>query len=132
MDMIDNKTDNLGQQPEELTAADNELLEQLFRPLRTMQVSDEGFSKRVMQQLPATDTAPSRSVWLSRLWTIACIAVALLLFIALKGWYVIGSGIITLLNNPPSPYMLITLVALLALTITIVTFDVINRYRYSF
>ena len=130
--MIDNKTDNLGQQPEELTAADNELLEQLFRPLRTMQVSDEGFSKRVMQQLPATDTAPSRSVWLSRLWTIACIAVALLLFIALKGWYVIGSGIITLLNNPPSPYMLITLVALLALTITIVTFDVINRYRYSF
>ena len=132
MDMIDNKTDNLGQQPEELTAADNELLEQLFRPLRTMQVSDEGFSKRVMQQLPATDAAPSRSVWLSRLWTIACIAVALLLFIALKGWYVIGSGIITLLNNPPSPYMLITLVALLALTITIVTFDVINRYRYSF
>ena len=126
MDMTDNKSDNLGQ----LTAADDELLEQLFRPLRTMQVTDDGFTQRVMEQLPVGSA--SRSVKLSRLWTIACIALAVLLFIALKGWYIIGWSIITLLNHPPSPYMLLTLVALLALTMTIVTHEVIHRYRYSF
>lgn len=131
MDMTDNRTDHLGQQPEKQAAADNELLEQLFSPLRTMEIADDGFSQRVMQQLTATDCATSRSLWLSRLWTVVCVAIALLLFVAMKGWYVVAWSVVTLLNNPPSPYMLLTLAALMVLTMTIVTYDVVHRYRYS-
>jgi hypothetical protein len=137
MDMTDNRTDNKSefadeQLHEQLTTADNELLEQLFRPLRTMEVADDGFTQRVMQRLPRTADAELRSVWLSRLWTLICVVVALLLFVALKGWYVIGWSIITMLNNPPSMSTILTLFAALALTVLIATTEVVHRYNYSF
>ena len=43
---------------------DNELLEKLFSEARQMEVADNGFTERVMRQVPDT-----RAQTFSRLWT---------------------------------------------------------------
>ncbi len=85
---------------------DKELLEQVFQPMREMQIPDEGFTERVVQQMP-----DSRSRRLSRLWTILCVVVAVLLFWLLRGWEMIAYGLVTLLNQSPSPQQLALLIA---------------------
>ena len=73
---------------------DNEMLEQLFRPMKEMKLADNGFTERVMQQLPRRD------VWqLSRLWTTFCIAIAVVLFVLLRGWELIVYGLVMMMNN---------------------------------
>ena len=68
---------------------DNELLEQLFQPMKEMQLADDGFTDRVMKQLP------QRDVWrLSRLWTVFCVVVAVMLFVLLRGWEIIAHGLL--------------------------------------
>ena len=68
---------------------DNELLEQLFQPMKEMQLADGGFTDRVMKQLP------QRDVWrLSRLWTVFCVVVAVVLFVLLRGWELIAHGLL--------------------------------------
>lgn len=60
---------------------DNErLLQQFFSEAAQQQIADNGFTHRVMQQLPA------RSGWVARLWTPCCIATFMVLFIKFRGW----------------------------------------------
>jgi prolipoprotein diacylglyceryltransferase len=61
---------------------DNELIEQLFREARQMEVADNGFTERVMQRIPNEKTQT-----LSRLWTVFCVMVALVLFVVLLSVY---------------------------------------------
>lgn len=105
---------------------DHELLEQLFRPMKEMQVADDGFSQRVMQRLPQRDV---RS--LSRLWTAFCIVIGVILFIAIRGWELLGYAMLMLLNNPPSQQQMLAAAASLIAIGTIAIGELVVRERYS-
>ena len=63
----------------------NQFLEDLFKQAAQQQIEDNGFTERVMQNLPKTDTVRR----LSRLWSLFCILVGLGLFFAFGGWQVL-------------------------------------------
>ena len=65
------------------------LLKQLFAEAAKQTIEDNGFTERVMKNLPETDAAGSRVRMLSQLWTLFCIAVALIVFWAVNGWPVL-------------------------------------------
>ena len=62
------------------------LLKQLFEEASKQTIEDNGFTERVMMNLPETDMAESRVRTLSHLWTLFCVGVALLIFWAVNGW----------------------------------------------
>ena len=64
----------------------DKFLDDLFKQAAQQQIEDNGFTERVMQNLP-THTVTVRR--LSRLWSLFCILVALGLFFAFGGWQVL-------------------------------------------
>ena len=62
------------------------LLKQLFEEAAKQTIEDNGFTERVMMNLPETDFAESRVRRLSHLWTLFCVGVALIAFWLAKGW----------------------------------------------
>lgn len=62
------------------------LLKQLFAEAAKQTIEDNGFTERVMMNLPETDLAGVRVRRLSHLWTLFCVAVALIIFWAVNGW----------------------------------------------
>ena len=62
------------------------LLKQLFEEAAKQTIEDNGFTERVMMNLPETDMAESRVRRLSHLWTLFCVGVALIAFWLAKGW----------------------------------------------
>ena len=60
----------------------NQFLDDLFKQAAQQQIEDNGFTERVMQNLPKTDTVRG----LSRLWSLFCILVGVGLFFAFGGW----------------------------------------------
>ena len=114
----------------------------MFRPMREMQIEDDGFTDRVMQQIEMQESsavagtvAANSSLFtlhsslstkrLAHLWTALCIAIAVVLFIVMRGWITIGQGIYDLLTTPPTVHSLLMLIitvsvpALIALTETV-------------
>lgn len=75
-----------------MTEIDDRLLEQFFQPARAQQVEDNGFTQRVMRQLP--DQALRLSHW----WTAFCLLSGLLLFVVFKGWEPLMVGAWTVLR----------------------------------
>ena len=65
----------------------NQLLEDFFKQAAQQQIEDNGFTERVMQQLPDARTDNVRR--LSRLWSLFCILVGVGLFFAFGGWQVL-------------------------------------------
>ena len=63
----------------------NQFLDDLFKQAAQQQIEDNGFTERVMQNLPKTDTVRR----LSRLWSLFCILVGVGLFFAFGGWQVL-------------------------------------------
>ena len=63
----------------------NQFLDDLFKQAAQQQIEDNGFTERVMQNLPKTDTVRR----LSRLWSLFCILVGAGLFFAFGGWQVL-------------------------------------------
>ena len=106
---------------------DNEMLEHLFRPMKEMKVADNGFTERVMKQLPRRD------VWqISRLWTAFCIAIAVVLFVLLRGWELIAYGLLMMMNNIDVAKSNLLIVTLLAGVLGLVFLsDVVRRERFS-
>ena len=104
---------------------DKELLEQVFGPARQMTVADNGFSDRVMEQIPRHDTKR-----LSRLWTIFCIAVAAGLFIVFGGLQLVVSGLLMVLKTPMSrdSLLMLTISAVVVWLLTIT--EVLGRERF--
>ena len=65
----------------------NQFLEDLFKQAAQQQIEDNGFTERVMQNLPDTKSVMIRR--LSRLWSLFCILVGAGLFFAFGGWQVL-------------------------------------------
>ena len=65
----------------------NQFLDELFKQAAQQQIEDNGFTERVMQQLPDVRTDNVRR--LSRLWSLFCILVVVGLFFAFGGWQVL-------------------------------------------
>ena len=103
---------------------DHELLEQFFEPARRMQVADDGFTDRVMSRLPRHDVR-----WLSRLWTVFCIVVAVVLFVVLQGWESIVHGIYTLVTTPPTQQQLLMLVVSAFVVGLLAVSEILSRER---
>ena len=103
------------------------MLEQLFRPMKEMKVADNGFTERVMKQLPRRD------VWqISRLWTAFCIAIAVVLFVLLRGWDLIAYGLLMMMNNIDVAKSNLLIVTVLAGVLGLVFLsDVVRRERFS-
>ena len=65
----------------------NQLLEDFFKQAAQQQIEDNGFTERVMQNLPEAKTDVVRK--LSRLWSLFCILIGVGLFFAFGGWQVL-------------------------------------------
>lgn len=63
-----------------MTDNNEHLLQQFFSEAAQKQIEDNGFTERVMRQLPA------RKSWFARLWTPFCIITFVVLFIVFRGW----------------------------------------------
>ena len=61
-------------------------LADLFKQAAQQQIEDNGFTERVMQNLPTSTVTVRR---LSRLWSLFCILVGVGLFFAFGGWQVL-------------------------------------------
>ena len=68
-----------------MTDKENIILEDFFKQAAQQQIEDNGFTERVMQNLPKTNTVRR----LSRLWSLFCILVGVGLFFAFGGWQVL-------------------------------------------
>ena len=65
----------------------NQFLDDLFKQAAQQQIEDNGFTERVMHNLPDARTDNVRR--LSRLWSLFCIRVGVGLFFAFGGWQVL-------------------------------------------
>lgn len=77
----------------DMAEIDDRLLEQFFQPAREQQLEDNGFTERVMSNLP--DSA----LGLSRLWTVFCVLLGLVLFVVLEGWHSLLMGLLSALRT---------------------------------
>ena len=71
----------------DMTDKDNKLIEAFFKQAAQQQIEDNGFTERVMMNLP--ETSQERVRRLSRLWTIFCGIVGVVLFFVLGGWQIV-------------------------------------------
>lgn len=62
-----------------VTPADEELLSKFFKEQR-VDISDDGFTRRVMNHLPKC------SLWLNRIWTVVCVAIAIVFGVMTRAW----------------------------------------------
>lgn len=109
---------------------DNELIEKFFQEARQAELADDGFSERVMQRLPAA-SAVRREQLASRLWTLLCVTVATVLFVALRGWDAIAYGLLMLVNTPPTQQQLLVFVASAVVVGLLALSEMVSRERYS-
>ena len=70
------------------TERDEHLLQQFFSEAAQQQIDDNGFTERVMERLATSHVQRSsfNVQRVSRLWTLFCVAVFLILFVAFRGW----------------------------------------------
>ena len=70
-----------------MTDKDNMMIEAFFKQAAQQQIEDNGFTERVMHNLPDRKAQVVRR--LTQLWTLFCIAVAGVLFFMFGGWQVV-------------------------------------------
>ena len=70
-----------------MTDKENMMIEALFKQAAQQQIEDNGFTERVMKNLPDRRLDVARR--LSQLWTLFCIVVAGGLFFVFGGWQVV-------------------------------------------
>lgn len=106
---------------------DNQLLDQFFSEARQTTIADEGFTERVMQHIPNRKTQT-----LSRLWTAFCVALAVGLFVLLRGWEPIAYGLMMLANNyGQAQHHLLTFTVSVGVIGLLAVGEVLGRERYS-
>ena len=111
-------------------SGDDLLLEQFFRRSRAEQISDDGFSRRVMMSLPAAETATASALRLSRLWTAACLVVAIAVFTLVGGWQMAVRGILSSLTSPHTSAQLLQLMVCGAALTTLAATELMRRERF--
>ena len=72
-----------------MTDKDNIMIEEFFKQAAQQQIEDNGFTERVMENLPDMHLATVRR--LSRLWTAFCVVIGVVLFFVFGGWEVLQS-----------------------------------------
>jgi hypothetical protein len=68
---------------------DEQLLRQFFSEAAHQKVEDDGFTERVMQRLETEGKLQASVIRLhtiTRLWTVFCISVFVILFVVFRGW----------------------------------------------
>jgi hypothetical protein len=68
---------------------DEQLLQQFFSEAAHQKVEDDGFTERVMQRLETEGKLQASVIRLhtiTRLWTVFCISVFVILFVVFRGW----------------------------------------------
>ena len=70
-----------------MTDKDNIMIEEVFKQAAQQQIEDNGFTERVMMNLP--ETSAERVRRLSRLWTIFCGVMGVVLFFVFGGWQIL-------------------------------------------
>ena len=68
---------------------DEQLLQQFFSEAAHQKVEDDGFTERVMKRLETEGRLQASVIRLhtiTRLWTIFCISVFVILFVVFRGW----------------------------------------------
>ena len=70
-----------------MTDKENRMIEDLFKQAARQQIEDNGFTERVMKNLPDRKLEVARR--LSQLWTLFCLVVAGVLFFMFGGWQVV-------------------------------------------
>lgn len=68
------------------------MLKQLFEAAAHQQIADNGFTERVMMNLP--EVKANRVQCLSRMWTLFCLIVAIVIFWLTSGWDIV-QGFVT-------------------------------------
>ena len=80
-----------------MTDKDNLLIEEFFKQAAQQQIEDNGFSKRVMMNLP--ENQQEKAHRLSMLWTVFCVVLSVVLFFVLGGWETLKASIIMVLQT---------------------------------
>ncbi len=95
------------------------LLQQFFSEAAQQQIADDGFTARVMQQLPKIEEKVSQETLqmlqrqnreaqkaslatmrrINRLWTVTCIAIFAALFIVFRGWEMLAIQLVVMLRT---------------------------------
>lgn len=106
---------------------DNELVEKLFKDIRQMEMPDDGFTERVMRQIPDV-----KAQTLSRLWTTCCIVIGVVLFVLVRGWEPVCYRLVMLVNNMSLLQSHLLLIMAATMVVGLITIsDVFRRERYS-
>ena len=75
-----------------MTEINDQLLEQFFQPAKSVKLEDNGFTERVIHQLP------DRAARLSHWWTFFCVLLGVVAFFVFRGWEPIMIGMLSLLK----------------------------------
>ena len=81
----------------DMTDKDNLLIEEFFKQAAQQQIEDNGFSKRVMMNLP--ESQQEKAHRLSMLWTVFCVVLSVVLFFVFGGWESLKASIIMVLQT---------------------------------
>ena len=75
----------------DMTDKDNVLIEQFFKQAAAQQIEDNGFTERVMMNLPESQVEKAHR--LSLLWTVFCVVMSVVLFFVFGGWQALKASI---------------------------------------
>ena len=75
----------------DMTDKDNVLIEQFFKQAAAQQIEDNGFTERVMMNLPESQVEKVHR--LSLLWTVFCVVMSVVLFFIFGGWQALKASI---------------------------------------
>ena len=80
-----------------MTDKDNLLIEEFFKQAAQQQIEDNGFSKRVMENLPLSQQEKAHR--LSMLWTVFCVVLSVVLFFVCGGLETLKASIMMVLQT---------------------------------
>ena len=127
-----------------MTDKDEQLLAQFFEPARQQHISDNGFSNRVMEALPARPTeatAPTATATaaatrttaiytrLSHLWTACCLLLAGILFSVTDGWSLLQAALTPLVSTLLSPLGMVAILLTATTTALWMLTEILRRER---
>ena len=75
----------------DMTDKDNVLIEDFFKQAAAQQIEDNGFTERVMMNLPESQVEKVHR--LSLLWTVFCVVMSVVLFFIFGGWQALKASI---------------------------------------
>ena len=81
----------------DMTDKDNLLIENFFKQAAQQQIEDNGFTERVMMNLPESQVEKAHR--LSLLWTVFCVVMSVVLFFVFGGWQALKASIMVVLQT---------------------------------